>query len=147
MYVKNKKGELVMKKLTIYSLGFVVAFGFFIVSAFAQTDPMETIPVADFLQALLASLGGFKGASALAAAGLVVQLLLKLLKTDLMGKLFLKVDGIWKLVIIMTLTYASGVLSLMLQGVDVGAALIHSTTLASLMVLGNQLYQHFTAKK
>lgn len=137
-----------MKRFTIYSLGFLAAFGLFIMSAMAQVDdPMATIPVSSFLEALLASLGGFKGASGLAVAGLVVQLLIKLLKTDLMGKLFDKIDGIWKLVIIMTLTYASGVITLVLQGVDWGAALIHSTTLASLMVLGNQVYKHFTEKK
>ncbi len=137
-----------MKKFSVYALGFIASFGLFILSASAQVDdPMAVIPISAFLEALLASLGGIKGASGLALAGMVVQLVIKLLKTDLMGKLFQKIDGVWKLVIILSLTYVSGVLSLMMQGVDLGAALIHSTALASLMVLGNELYKHFTQKK
>lgn len=109
----------------------------------SPVDPMAPVPMDEFLKLLMASIGGMGGATALTIAAVVVQLIVAFLKTDLMGNLFKNIDGIWKIAIVMGLTLVSGVLSLLTQGVSIGAALIHSTTLSALMVLGNQIYQHY----
>lgn len=135
--------------LFILTLSFVV----FAYTAMAQSpspspaDPLAPVQVDVFLQALLASIGGLKGAGGLAIAGAVVQLVVMAAKLDILGGLWAKIGGIWKLIIVLSLSYVSGVLSLVASGVSVGAALIHSTTLSALMVLGNEIYKHFTEKK
>ncbi len=101
----------------------------------------------DFFQFLLASLGGLKGASALVAAGVLVQLAVKFLSTGFFNKLFLKISGAAKLMIVSGLTLVSGVLGLMSQGVSLGVALAHSSTLAAAMVFIDQVYKHFSEKK
>lgn len=105
------------------------------------------IPDDQFVKMLFASLGGLSGLSALGIAAAIVQLVVAFLSTNLMGKLWQGIDGIWKIIVIMSLTAVSGVLTMVSQGVSVGAALIHTTTLSALMVLGNQIYQHFTQPK
>lgn len=107
--------------------------------AFAQ----DAVPTEEFLKALIASIGGMKGASHLAIAGVVVQLLIMLLKTPLMGSVFKKIGGQWKLTVVSGLSLIAGVISLKLSGVELGAALIHSTTLTAFMVFANELYKHF----
>jgi len=134
--------------LMFLALSFIV----FAYTAFAQSpeagvvDPMAPVELDAFLKLLMASLGGMKGASALAIAAVISQLVVAFLKTPLMGKLFSKVNGLWKIAIVLALSLVSGVLGLMSQGVSLSAALVHSTTLSALMVLGNQIYQHFAAK-
>lgn len=118
------------------------------VFVFAQEGtPPAVSPTEDFLKLLMESIGGMKGASALAISALVVQLLIKLLKLPLVDGFFSKLAGTWKLVIVMSMTLISGVLSLMVSGVSFGAAVIHSTTLSAFMVLGNEIYKHFVAEK
>jgi hypothetical protein len=142
-----------MKKYTLPILALGLSFCLFAFAAIAQTDPspaadpLAAVPVDIFLQALLASIGGLKGAGGLAIAGAVVQLIVMLAKLDILGGLWAKIGGIWKLVVVLSLSYVSGVLSLVASGVSIGAALIHSTTLSALMVLGNELYKHFAEKK
>lgn len=107
--------------------------------------PAQPQSNADFLNLLLQSLGGLSGASALAVAGIVVQLLIKLLGTNWFGEWFPNLDGHIKLLVVTGLTLISGVLALMLPptSLSLGAALMHSTTLAAFMVFGNQAYQQF----
>lgn len=141
-----------MKKymLPIFALG--LSFCLFAFAALAQApspspsampDPLAPQTTDLLIQFLLASIGGVKGAGALGIAALVVQALLRIANWDLLGGLWGKIPGFWKLITVMVLSYASGVLSLVAQGVSVGAALIHSTVLASVMVLGNQLYKQW----
>ena len=118
--------------------------------AVLQMPPAGSQQLSDFSQFLINSLGGLKGASALAIAAFVVQVLLKLLDMDVvenwLGKSFSDWSGAWKLVVISGLTLVSGVLGLMVMGhVSLGAALIHSTTLTAFMVFANQIYQHVIA--
>ena len=118
--------------------------------AMAQiADPVITpVSDSDFLSFLLQSLGGIKGASTLAIVGVVVQVLIKFLGTDLFGNLFKNVTGAMKLLIVAVLTLVSGVVGLVgVEGLSISAALLHSTTLTAFLVLGNQIYKQFVVKK
>jgi hypothetical protein len=105
--------------------------------------PVQVNPDQDFLALLLKSLGGLNGASALAIAGIAVQLLIKLMSTSWLGQWFPKLNGGLKILIVTGLSLVSGVLALMLPptSLTLGAALMHSTTMTAFMVFGNQLYQ------
>ena len=130
-----------MKKLFVMLLFAAVVFP---LGAMAQ----EVDPTADFLQLLIASIGGFKGMSTLAIVGVVIQLLIKLISLPFMGSLFLKAPGYLKLLIISGLTLVGGPITLMVvDGLDFGAALIHSATLNAFMVFANQIYLNVIAKK
>lgn len=109
------------------------------VMVFAQ-DSLP-VPSSDELQALLVAIGGAKGAGALAVAALGVQAVMMLLRTglgDLVGK--------YRLLIVYLLTVVSSVLALKMAGVGVGAALIHSQTIAAIQVFGNQVFRQFFVK-
>ncbi len=126
-------------------------FSFFVASlvmAQAVTPDVPAVSNTDFLQALIQSLGGIKGAGALAIAGVVVQLLIKFLGTPLAGSVLANVSGAWKLTAVVTLSLVSGVLALMLPptSLGLGAALVHSSTLTAFMVFGNQVYKQFLEK-
>jgi hypothetical protein len=115
--------------------------------AFAQ-EMVASISNEQFLLDLLASVGGLKGASALVIAGVVVQLLLKLLKTPIGLSLLKGVKGAHLLTAVLVLTVAGGVIGLMTAGgLGIGAALLHSSTLAAFSVLLNQVYQQYIEKK
>ncbi len=100
-----------------------------------------------FLKLLLESIGGMKGAGALGLAFIVSKLLIALFKTKFVDGFFNKIDGAWKLTVVLVLSLASGVLGLSVAGVPIAAALIHSATLSSFMVLVNQIYKQFFAKE
>jgi hypothetical protein len=135
-----------MKKSIMLILGlFLIALPFLAFAQEAVLPPEMTNE--EFLQLLLASLGGVKGMSALAIAGMATQLVAKFLNTNLMSKVWVQIPGIWKIVTIVTLTAVGGVLGMVSQGVSWGAALIHSSVLSAVMVLANQIYQHVTEPK
>lgn len=116
--------------------------------AFGQESPLPPVlPDDQFVMLLFQSLGGLPGMSALAIAGVATQLVAKFLNTQLMSKVWQQIPGIWKIVSVLSLTLVGGVLGMMSQGVSLGAALVHSTTLSALMVLANQIYQHMTEPK
>lgn len=98
-------------------------------------------PSADELLALVASLGGLKGASALAIAAVVVQALMLALRSSL-GE----VAGKFRLLAVYLLSVVVGVITLRVAGVDLGAALVHTQTLAALQVLANQVFKQFFVK-
>lgn len=111
-------------------------------------SPLIDQNTSDFLKYLIDSLGGMKGASALVIAGVVVQALLKAMSLPIVGKWFSEAQGWLKLTVVSGLTLVSGVIGLMTAGgLTLGAALVHSTTLAALMVFGNQIIQHFFPPK
>lgn len=114
----------------------------------ATGSPLIDANTTEFLKYLIDSLGGLKGASALAIAGVVVQALIKLMNLPITNKWFSEAEGWLKLTIVSGLTLVSGVIGLMtVGGLSIGAALVHSTTLAALMVFGNQIIQHFFPPK
>lgn len=115
-------------------------------SAAAITTAVQAVdPNQDFLNLLLASIGGAKGASMLAVAGIVVQLVIKFMSTTWVGQWFPQLTGAVKLVIVTGLSLAAGILALMIPpaSLTLGAALVHSSTLTAFMVFGNQAYQQF----
>lgn len=125
----------------IYSFaGLAVLSLLFTIAAFAQTGVIVP-PTNDEMGALLAALGGLKGASAVAIAVVVVQGLMLLLRTSL-GEM----AGKWRLLIVYLLSIVSVVLALKVSGVDLGAALVHANTLAALQVFLNQVFKQFFQK-
>ena len=113
---------------------------------FAQ-DVITPVTTNDFIALLASSLGGLKGAGALAIAGVVSKLLLHFMGTPLFGDLFKKINGGLKLTIALFLSFISGLIALKTSGVDWGAALIHSSTLSAFVVLSNQVYKQWIEKK
>lgn len=111
-------------------------------------SPLIDQHTSEFLKYLVDSLGGLKGASSLVIAGAVVQALIKAMSLPAVGKWFTETQGHIKLLIVTGLTLVSGVIGLMTAGgLTLGAALVHSTTLAALMVFANQIIQHWPKKK
>jgi hypothetical protein len=103
----------------------------------------------EFIGALMTSLGGMKGAGALAIAGMVVQLLMKFLYTPWAGEYLKDASGMMKLNLVSGLTLVAGVIAMMTPaggGLTLGAALIHATTLSAIMVFGHQIWKQYTAK-
>lgn len=132
-----------MKKwLWILSITSLTLVGYF---AFAQE--VEVIETNQFLQFLIQSLGGLKGATTLAIVGFAIQAIVMLLKTPLFKGVWEKLGSQWKLLIITGLTLISGVVALMISGVSIGAALVHSTTLSALSVFLHQIFKQFIEKK
>ena len=101
---------------------------------------------ADFLNFFVQSIGGLKGAGALVIAGSVVQLILKLMNTPFAGGWFDKIEGKWKISIVLGLGMVGGIIALMSSGLSLSAAAVHASTLSTFMVFANQVYQQFTTK-
>ena len=127
-------------------LSFLFAMVFSAV-AFAQ-EVLPEVATQDFITFLVQSLGGIKGVSTLALVGIVVQILVMFLKTPLFGQIFKNVSGPIKLLIVSALSLIGGVSALMsVEGLTIGAALIHSSTLTAFTVLLHQVYKQFIEKK
>jgi hypothetical protein len=142
-----------MKKL-LACLAFIVPALVLAQVAATGSPVIPVVPVVDpnldFLQLLLKSLGGLKGAGLLASVGVVVQVLLKFLDLPLAEKLFGKAFSDWdahiKLCVVTLLTLLGGVVTLMTQsGLSLVAALVHSSTLTMAMVFGNEVVQAYKA--
>lgn len=104
---------------------------------------MELLPPsADEIQALLVSLGGLKGAGALAIVAVVVQGLMLFFKSSIAA-----FAGKFQLLIVMLLTLVGGVIALKSQGMDWGAVIVHSSTLTALQVFLHQIFKQFIVKK
>ncbi len=106
-------------------------------------EATASLPVTpEFLDYLIASFNGIKGASVFGAAALIVQLILKALDQPFSKHWFGNKSGLSKLLIISGLTFAVTPLGLISgAGLSFGAAMLHSSTLASFMVFLNQLYK------
>ena len=108
--------------------------------AFADDAGIQP-PSLDELAALVAALGGVKGASTLAVVALVVQGLMLLLRSKL-GE----VAGKYRLLAVYLLTVVGTVVGFRIAGLDLGAALVHAQTLTAAQVLVNQVFKQFFQK-
>lgn len=108
--------------------------------AFAQ-DP-ASVPVdlqsSEALEEILKSVGGLQGAGALGIVAVVVQVLMSFFRSPLAN-----FAGKFRLLIVSALSMVGGVLALKLSGVDWVGSLVHSATLTSVMVFGNQIVKQF----
>lgn len=134
-----------MSKLTAFFTMFAVFF-FAGALAFAQ-EVVQEVSDLDFIQQLLAFIGGYKGLTGLALTAAIVQLLIMLLKTPLFGKIFKSVTGQIKLLIVSGLTLVAGVIALRVTGLSLAESLLHSSTLAAFQVFAHQVYLQFFVKK
>lgn len=126
-----------MKLKTILFLVVAVLFSS---QVFASVEDVVDTNV--FLMELIKSLGGIKGASGLAIAALVTQLIMKALQTPLAAMM-----GKYRLLVVALLSLVSGVLALMVSGVTLPMALLHSTTLTAVQVFVHQILKQFAEKK
>lgn len=107
-----------------------------------DAPPLPPIGQAD-IDLLIQSIGGLKGASAMAIAFVIVQILLLLFKGNI-----IPAKGGWVLVAVYFLSLVFGVLSMvMVGGLSLGAALAHSQTLAAIAVFVNQILKQALPKQ
>lgn len=134
--------QRIQQALFTASFAFLCTFAFMVMVtvAFAQ-DATQPLPTEDFLALLLQSIGQVKGATGMGIAVLVTQLIMAFFRTPLAN-----FAGKFRLVIVMVLSLAAGLLALKLSGVTWAAALVHSSTLAAFQVLAHQLYVQFIKK-
>lgn len=114
--------------------------------AFAQDVSIPEVTNDAFVQMLLASMGGFKGATALVIVGIAIKILIAFLGTPLFGSIFKKVTGQIKLLIVSGLSIIAGVITQMSLGVTFTAALLQGASLATILVFLNQVYKQFFDK-
>lgn len=139
-----------MKSLSLTSFC-MLALGCFLMftglQVYAQDVIIPVVTNDEFISQLFLSLGGLKGATSLAIAGVIVKLILQFASTEMFGKIFKNLSGGVKLTIVLGLSLASGVIALMLSGVPLVTALLHSSTLSAFVVLSNQVYKQYIEKK
>lgn len=99
------------------------------------------LPADVALQEFLQSLGGFKGASALGIALLVVQAVMYFFRTSLAS-----FAGKWRLAIVAGLSLVAGTMALFASGVPWQMALMHANTLGAFNVFLNQMFKQFVQK-
>ena len=109
--------------------------------AVADAIPAIVAPSADEWKALLSSLGGLKGAGALAIVAVVVQVIMLALRSKL-GKR----AGKWRLAAVMLLSLIGGMVAMRMSGIEWMPALLHANTMAAAQVLLHQLWKQFTEK-
>jgi len=130
----------ILSTLLLSSCG--VAFGSILQNT-GLPEAQKALPVSpEFIDFLIASFNGMKGAGVIGGAAILIQLIVKALDQPFSDHFFGKRSGFNKLLIVSALTLALTPLGLVQgAGLSIGAALLHSTTLASFMVFLNQLYK------
>jgi len=88
--------------------------------------------------AFLMSLKGTVGLGTLGIAGVLVQGLLLLFRSQ-----FVKMDGKQKLMLVQFLSVVAGMVGLKSQGIDWAAAFMHANTLGAVQVFAHQIYKQF----
>lgn len=106
--------------------------------AFAQASLPVDLPTDQALAEFLKSLGGLKGAGALAITTVVVQMVMLFFRTPLAN-----FAGKYRLLIVAGLSLVVGFIILVATGVDWKLALLHANTVGALQVFGHQLVNQF----
>ena len=122
----------------------------FAITAIASELPVTIPEVANtaFFEALLAAIGGIKGASTLTSVGVVLKLLFKLLGTPMIASIFNKLEAKPKFIIVGVLSIASlTVAEMQVAGVSVGVALLHGAVVTAIMNYVYRFYELFIEKK
>lgn len=126
----------------------VICLTIFGAFAWAQEAAAEVVVSNEgVFKALLDLVLGYKGLKGAALTLAVVQFLILLLKSEIFGKLFKKVSGAMKLLIVSGLTLLAGILALKASGLSYAQALSDSANLALLQVFAHQVYLQFFVKK
>lgn len=123
-----------MRILTFITLSLVITLA-------AMAQDVTNISVNEYFLLLMQSVGGSKGASGLAIAAVIVQIIMYSLRLEAIQSKIPKLLGKHKFLLIYALSLVSGIMSLRLQGVDLMAALLHSNTLAAYQVLAHQAFK------
>lgn len=111
-------------------------------AALAQGEVIVA-PTGEELLKFLQSIGGLKGAGALAIAVVAVQGLILFFRSS-----FAKFSGAYQLLIVNALSLVAGVVALKVSGgVEWSAALLHSQTLAALQVFVHQVLKQVSKPK
>lgn len=110
--------------------------------AYAQGTVPDLPVTPDFLDYLVKSMNGIKGAGTIGAAAIMIQLIIKALDQPFAKHFFSNRSGLNKILIVSALTLAVTPLGLVTgAGLTIPAALVHSSTLTAFMVFLNQIYQ------
>lgn len=113
---------------------------------FAQVVSAD-VTDAEVFQKFFSLITEYKTLGSLALAAGVVQLLLMVLKAPLANKLFTKLDGQIKLILVTFLSIAAGLLAAVMSGMSFGDAFWAGSNLAAVQVFLHQVYLKFYAKK
>jgi hypothetical protein len=116
--------------LSVLFLGVVAIAQSVTSTTLVNMQPPDAQEVAGFIKAI----GGWKMLGAVQAAILVIR------------SNFVKLEGKYKLLLVLGLSLISGVLVLTSGGMALGEAAIHSQTLAALQVFINQIWKQFVEK-
>ena len=132
----------------VFTLMSVFCFSLFVYGSFAYAQDVTIPEVTNdgFIQLLIASLGGMKGASALVIVGVAVKLIVAFMGTPIAGQWFKKLSGQWKITVVSLLAVVGGVVTQMSLGVSFSAALLQGASLSSILVFINQIYKQFFVK-
>lgn len=130
-------------------VGLILVTVFFGLWVFAQDLPVPIPETSntDFIELLLKSIGGMKGAKTLAIVALVLQLLFKLLGTPLFGSIWTKLAPNVKFIVVSILSIASLVIAQIQVGLTPAAAILHGTVVTALMNYAFTYYERFVEKK
>lgn len=112
---------------------------------FAQEVPAPISDI-DAVQQILAVLTT-KGLSGLALVAAVVQVLMIALRSNYVIAKFGDLKGSTRITALLALTMVGGIVTLMMQGMAIIPAILHSTTIAAFQVLANQVYKQYFVKK
>lgn len=119
-------------------------FSFYVLAQTADI-PLPPTTTNDVLSAVLALIGGAKGASTLAIVGMVVQLLSAFVLSPLWDSL--KLDPKYKFLAFALASVVGSVVPLMMQGQSFLMAISSSAVLILLMQYGHRIYELFFEKK
>lgn len=123
-----------------------VSFG---VLAFAQALSVDVPAVtnSDFIDFLLKSIGGLRGAQTLTIVAVCLQAVFKLLGTPIFGSVWSKLQPNVKFIVVALLSIASLIVAQLQLGISIGMALMHATVVTALMNYVYNYYERFIEKK
>lgn len=126
-------------------LFFAITFLLAPLMVFAQVaaDPISDL---DAIQQILAQLTGGKLAG-LALVAAVVQVIMIALRAQTVVKMIGEAKGQLRLALVLLLSYIGGLVVLMQGGMSLGAAFMHSSSLAAFQVLAHQIYTVYMESK